>query len=95
VNVAVEDERKSVLTPLFCNEFNGFFVDYDADFSFAEGYGCSMIRAGGSGVEMGDRGIPISLGCGKEVGLGAGISATGGTSTVMESSITDCGCDDK
>lgn len=87
LNAGLDDVNPDVL--------NGWFMMYSAGASFFKGYSASMIQLGGNG-----RGLqkPINSGAfsgpsfGSEKGIELGAGVTAGSSTVMESSFTSCGC---
>jgi RHS repeat-associated protein len=74
--------------------FNGSFINYGIGFSLVGGYGCSVTRVGGWGgaLSSGTRSGAISVSCGPQFGFDASIATTGGTATVLDSSIHDCAC---
>lgn len=88
------DDRLDYVNP---GIFNGWFSQYNIGFALGWGYGCSAMQVGGNGGALAppiDSGA-ISIGCGSQSGLDASISGTGGTATVVESAIEDCGCEEK
>jgi RHS repeat-associated protein len=75
---------------------NGWFAMYSAGGSLFKGGSCSMVQVGGNGRGLqrpADSGAWSGPSCGGESGIELGAGATAGSSTVVESVITDCGCD--
>jgi hypothetical protein len=76
--------------------FNGWFATWNVGVSLGLGFGCSFMQVGGDG-HMGPSprtGGAESAGCGPQYGLDASIGTTPGSSTVVESSVIDCACED-
>ncbi|HQW20756.1 MAG TPA: RHS repeat-associated core domain-containing protein, partial [Rhodocyclaceae bacterium] len=87
--ITLNDNLKSVDPSVF----NGWFATWSAGGALgADGYSCSMVQVGGSGVSGGAYSPPS---CGPEKGLELGAGGTAGSATVMDSSIVDCSCDGK
>lgn len=85
------DDQLSEVNP---NVFNDWFVTYGAGVALAAGYGCSVTQLGGNGSSfaIGANAGGFSIGCGSQYGIDASLATTGGSATVMESSVKDCGC---
>lgn len=93
-NITVND-RLTVPNPSI---FDGWFNSWNAGAALWKGYSCSKVHIGGSGLSLAkpiDAGAESALSCDSEKGVEFGAGTTGGTSTVVESSITDCDCDKK
>lgn len=70
---------------------NGWFSIWSAGFTPGIGVGCATMSVGGSGgaLTRAARGTA----CGWSYGFDIGLMGTPGSSTVMESSVEDCGCE--
>jgi hypothetical protein len=74
--------------------FNGWFVSYNIGISLGVGYGCSLVHVGGNGMTLAppSQAGAISVGCGAEYGIDASLASTGGSATVVKSSVVNCPC---
>lgn len=93
-SVTVND-RLDTLNP---SVLNGWFNYWSIGASLGKGYSCSKLHLGGSGLTLAkpiDSGAESTLSCDWEKGVELGAGTTGGTSTVVESSVQDCDCDKK
>jgi RHS repeat-associated protein len=75
--------------------FNGWFSGWNIGLSLGLGFGCSAIHVGGDG-HSGSSGLLAgaeSWSCGPQYGIDASIGGTPGSSTVVDSSVTDCECE--
>ncbi|WP_080408373.1 RHS repeat-associated core domain-containing protein [Burkholderia ubonensis] len=86
------NDRLTYLNP---GVLNGWFATWGAGASLGIGYGFSMYQLGGNGMVLAhpeDSGAFSSPSFGAEYGIDASAGGTFGSSTVMESNITTCGC---
>ena len=77
---------------------NGWFSSWNVGFAVGPGYGCSMVQVGGTGMALAsgkNAGAWSPPSCGAEFGLDLSAGGTGGSATVVKSSVEDCGCDKK
>ncbi|MFC3651373.1 RHS repeat-associated core domain-containing protein [Dyella humi] len=80
------------------NVLNGWFSTWSAGVAFIKGYSVSTIQMGGDGVRSGDptkNGAQALVSYGPTSGAEIGITGMAGSSTVIDSSFTSCGCESK